>query len=71
MLKTVDHDRIMVSLQNLQTQLDNSEAMYQQQVNMMKYMLEISSDKVIVLTDDIDMSLLANIPSLNADFQIT
>ncbi|MDR0795439.1 MAG: TolC family protein, partial [Tannerella sp.] len=66
--RQVDYDRIMVSLQNLQTQWDNTEALYQQQANMMKYMLEMPSETVIVLTDSVNTSLLADFPIANADF---
>jgi outer membrane protein TolC len=66
--KRVDYDRIMVSLQNLQTQLDNNRALYDQQVNMMKYMLEIPFDRSIQLTDGVDMSLISLQPWGNADF---
>jgi outer membrane protein TolC len=66
--RQVDHDRIMVSLQNLQTQWDNTEAMYQQQVNMMMYMLEMPSETVIVLTDSVNMPILTAVPCANDDF---
>lgn len=66
--KKVDYDRIMVTLQNLQTQLDNNQALYEQQINMMKYMLEIPSDRNIILTDSADMDLVTTFPNANADF---
>lgn len=66
--KRVDYDRIVVSLQNLQTQLDNNRALYEQQVNMIKYMLEIPIDQHIELTDSVDMSLVAMLPEWSIDF---
>jgi outer membrane protein TolC len=66
--RQVDYDRIMVSLQNLQTQWDNTDALYQQQVNMMKYMLEMPSETVIMLTDSVSMPLLMASPAANDDF---
>lgn len=66
--KKVDYDRIMVTLQNLQTQLDNNQALYEQQINMMKYMLEIPNDRNIILTDSADMDLVTTFPNANADF---
>ncbi|NDV84004.1 TolC family protein [Bacteroides sp. 51] len=66
--KKVDYDRIMVTLQNLQTQLDNNQALYEQQINMMKYMLEIPSDSNIILTDSADMILVTTFPNANANF---
>ena len=66
--RQVDHDRIMVSLQNLQTQWDNTDALYQQQVNMMKYMLEMPSETVIVLTDSVSMPILTASSIANDDF---
>lgn len=66
--RQVDHDRIMVALQNLQTQLDNTEALYQQQMNMMKYMLEMPLETALFLTDSVSMPLLLVPPADNADF---
>ena len=66
--RQVDHDRIMVTLQNLQTQLDNTEALYQQQLNMMKYMLEMPLGTVITLTDSASMPLLPVSPADDTDF---
>jgi outer membrane protein TolC len=66
--KKVDYDRIMVTLQNLQTQLDNNNALHEQQLNMMKYMLEMPVERNIVLTDSVDMSLISISPAGNIDF---
>jgi outer membrane protein TolC len=66
--KKVDYDRIMVTLQNLQTQLDNNQALHEQQLNMMKYMLEMPIEQNIVLTDSVDMSLVTMLPAASMDF---
>ncbi len=66
--KQVDYDRIMVNLQNLQTQQSNTEALYERQVNMIKYMLEMPLDKEIVLTDSASMPLLLSNPTAMNDF---
>jgi len=66
--KKVDYSRIMVSVQNLQTQLDNTKALYEQQLNMMKYTLEIPLNKVVQLTDSADMVLVSALPANDIDF---
>ncbi len=66
--KKVDYDRICVTLENLSTQLSNTEALYEQQLNMIKYMLEIPLYQTIVLTDTAAMPLLWSSPVLISDF---
>ena len=66
--KQVDLDRINVNLENIYTQLSNTQATYEQQMNMIKYMLDIPLDRVIVLTDKAEMLLLSEDPSLISDF---
>ncbi len=66
--KRVDYDRIMVNLQNLQTQLDNNQALYEQQLNMMKYTLEMPINQPIALTDSADMVLLKTLPGMEIGF---
>nr|WP_320039137.1 TolC family protein [uncultured Bacteroides sp.] len=66
--KKVDYNRIIVSVQNLQTQLDNTKALYEQQLNLLKYTLEIPLNKDVVLTDSADMVLVAALPTENIDF---
>jgi outer membrane protein TolC len=68
MAKQVDYDRISVTLENMNTQLSNTEALYEQQLNMMKYLLEIPIEKVVVLTDTVNMPLLADNPYALSDF---
>jgi outer membrane protein TolC len=68
MIKQVDYDRINVTMQNLLTQLDNTDALYAQQLNMLKYMLEIPAHANIVLTDTVNMPLLNMEPLPISDF---
>ena len=58
MIKQVDYDRINVNMQNLLTQRDNTDALHEQQLNMLKYMLEIPAAENIVLTDTVNLPLL-------------
>lgn len=64
----VDFDRISVTQQNLQTQLDNTHALLEQQVNMLKFLLQISEDKEIELTESVEVPLLDYNPELNVNF---
>jgi outer membrane protein TolC len=66
--KQVDYDRINVTLQNLYTQLSNTKALHEQQLNMLKYLLEIPIQTNIVLTDTAGMSLLEAEPVFVSDF---
>jgi len=58
--KAVDYDRIVVALENLYTQLSNTEALCEQQLNMIKYMLEIPYQRNIILTDTAELPLIQN-----------
>lgn len=66
--RQVDYDRINVNLQNLYTQLDNTAAMWDQQVNMMKYMLKLPGSVEIELTGSADMPLFSYDPNRTDDF---
>ncbi len=66
--KKVDYDRIKVTLENQKTNLDNTSALLEQQLNMIKYMLEIPVIQSIQLTDSVAMPLLLANPSPVADF---
>lgn len=66
--KQVDYDRISVNLENLYTQLSNTDASKEQQLNLMKYMLEIPLHETIVLTDTTEMPLLRQGSELMSDF---
>lgn len=68
MSKQVDFDRASVNLENLYTQLNNTETTLEQQLNMIKYMLEIPLDEKIALTDTAEIPLLKVAPELVSDF---
>lgn len=66
--KQVDLDRVNVNLENLYTQQSNTQLAQEQQLNMIKYMLDVPLEQTIVLTDTASMPLLANEPILQSDF---
>ena len=67
MSKQVDYERNSVNLENLLTQLNNTEATQAQQMNMIKYTLDLPMEETIVLTDTAEMPLMP-VPELTADF---
>ncbi|MDP4239258.1 MAG: TolC family protein [Bacteroidota bacterium] len=66
--KQVDFDRISVNLENYYTQLSNTQATQEQQLNMMKYMLDIPQEQPIALTGQADTLLVESAPSTMSDF---
>ena len=46
----VDVQRVDINLENLRTQLTNAEAMYEQQLNLLRYTLDFAPDKPILLS---------------------
>lgn len=66
--KQVDLDRVNVNLENLYTQQSNTQLAQEQQLNMIKYMLDVPLEQTIVLTDTAAMPLLVNEPILQSDF---
>lgn len=64
----VDYDRITVNLENLFSQLSNTEATIEQQLNMIKYILVIPLEEVIELTDTAEMPMLIKSPEMITDF---
>lgn len=66
--KQVDLDRVNVNLENIYTQQSNTQAAQEQQLNMIKYMLDIPLEQTVVLTDTAGMELLKNEPALQSDF---
>ena len=66
--KQVDLDRVNVNLENLYTQQSNTQAAQEQQLNMIKYMLDLPLDQNILLTDTAEMQLLKSVPSIQTDF---
>ncbi len=66
--KQVDMDRVNVNLENLYTQQSNTQSTQEQQLNMIKYMLDLPLEQTIVLTDTAAMQLLKAAPVLQTDF---
>lgn len=66
--KQVDLDRVNVNLENLYTQQSNTQVAQEQQLNMIRYMLDLPLEQNIVLTDTAAMALLTNEPILQSDF---
>ena len=66
--KQLDLDRINVNLENLYTQQSNTRLAQEQQLNMIKYMLDLPAEQNIVLTDTASMPLLVNEPVLQSEF---
>jgi outer membrane protein len=66
--KQVDLDRVNVNLENLYSQQSNTKAAQEQQLNMIKYMLDLPLEQNIALTDTAGMPLLKNEPVLQSDF---
>jgi len=66
--KQIDLDRINVSLENTYTQLSNTKAAQEQQMNTIKFLLNMPLDTPIELTDTIGVELLNNTPVLVNDF---
>lgn len=58
--KMVDYDRINVTLENLHTQLSNTEALHEQQLNMIKYMLGIPNGTTIQLARQCRYPIIGN-----------
>lgn len=68
MSRQVDYDRIHVNLENLYTQLGNTEATLEQQMNMMKYLLVVPLNETIALTDTAEIPLMQQIQAGKPDF---
>ena len=66
--KETDYQRISVSLENLYTQQSNTASTLEQQLNLIKYMLEIPLSEALTLTDTAEMPLLSQNPQPLSDF---
>ena len=69
--RQVDNDRMNVTLQNHITQRDNTQALYEQQLNMLKYLLGIPQQQTVALTDSVNMSLMKSGSLPASDFSQT
>lgn len=66
--KQIDMDRVNVNLENMYTQLSNTKAAYDKQMNTIKYLLELPLDTPVELTDTVGAELLSTQPILLNDF---
>jgi len=66
--KQVDLDRVNVNLENYYTQQSNTRSTLEQQLNMMKYLLDLPQDQEISLANKADTLLLQDPPALMSDF---
>lgn len=66
--KQLDLDRVNVNLENMYTQLNNTTAAQEQQMNTIKYLLEMPLDTPIELTDTINTNFMDAEPGLMSDF---
>lgn len=59
---------VNVNLENLYTQLNNTQTAREQQLYMIKYMLDLPLEENVVLTGKATMPLLTSEPILQSDF---
>lgn len=64
----VDLDRVNVNLENYYMQLSNTQATHEQQLNMMKYLMNLPQEQTISLIGKADTLLLQTPPALMTDF---
>lgn len=58
MIRSVDKDRIKIARENLMTQYSNTEALYKQQLDLIKYTMALPMDQKINLTDSVEMTVI-------------
>jgi outer membrane protein TolC len=63
-IRKVDHDQILVDQNNLQTEIDNLDQLYEQQLNLLKYLAGIDLNTNVELTDSFSVP-----HSINGDIQ--
>lgn len=66
-IRKVDHSRISVNKNNLQTQIDNLNQLYIQQIGLLKYIIGITPETEVILSDSLDFSssgILSKSPDL-------
>lgn len=56
-IRKIDHAKVSVNQNNLQTQIDNLEQLYQEQISLLKYLSGIDVEREIVLTDSLQQTV--------------
>lgn len=67
-LRKSDYSRLSVNKNNLQTQIDNLEQLYRQQVNLLKYLIGLDTNTKVELSDSLSFSgtgISAQVPDFN------
>ncbi|MDR2009433.1 MAG: hypothetical protein LBQ22_03020 [Bacteroidales bacterium] len=65
MSKQVDLDRVSVNIENLYTQLSTTDAAYEQQINMIKYMFDMPVSETIILTGKAETLLISELTAIS------
>lgn len=63
-IRKVDYSRVSVNKNNLQTQIDNMQQLYHQQLAMLKYLIGLNVTTKIELSDSLTLSASSNVSSL-------
>lgn len=53
-IRKVDHDQVLVDQNNLKTEIDNLDLLYEQQINLLKYLTRIELNSTIELTGSLE-----------------
>ena len=67
-IRKVDHSRVQVNKSNLQTQIDNLQQLYHQQLGLLKYLIGIEQKTNVELSDSISCDIYIT-PEDSVDFQ--
>lgn len=71
--RKIDYSKVLVDKNNLQTQIDNLDQLYQQQVGLLKYLIGININSKIVLSDSLSFTpdeQNFELPSMNSQTEL-
>lgn len=57
LIRKIDHDQVLVDQNNLQREIDNLDQLFEQQLNLMKFLIGIEAEASIELTDSLAFSV--------------
>ena len=63
-IRKIDYSRVSVNKNNLQTQIDNLDQLYQQQLSLLKYLIGIKVNTIVNLSDSLSFSPVESFPEL-------